>query len=341
MKPRTQHLRDALSRRILVLDGAMGTAIQDQNLTAADFGGPDLEGCNENLVLTRPDVIREIHEAYLEAGCDIVETNTFGGTPLVLDEYGLGRTRLRASTCAAAQHRARSGRRVLHARKAALRRRLDGPHDQSHLRHRRHHLRGASARTSTSRPRALSRAARTTSARDLPGHAQRQSRAACDRTTFRRNGRAAFPSPSPARSSRWERCSPARSVEALLRLARASGPALHRPELRHRPRVHDGPHPLARRKLSPFPVACVPNAGLPDENGCYLETPEMVARVLERFVTNGWVNLLGGCCGTHAGHIRALAELARRHEAARARTARALLRSPASTTSRSPTRCGP
>src|SRR5688572_28580005 len=87
---RTRLLLEALEQRILVLDGAMGTSIQDRDLTAADFGGPDLEGCNENLVLTRPDIIREIHEGYLEAGCDIVETNTFGGTPLVLDEYALG-----------------------------------------------------------------------------------------------------------------------------------------------------------------------------------------------------------------------------------------------------------
>ncbi len=90
MPSRSQTLKHALAERILVLDGAMGTAIQNQHLTAADFGGPDYEGCNEYLVITRPDVIQGIHEDYLEAGADIVETNTFGGTPLVLDEYGLG-----------------------------------------------------------------------------------------------------------------------------------------------------------------------------------------------------------------------------------------------------------
>src|SRR5687768_15812337 len=83
-------LISALDSRILVLDGAMGTAIQARDRGAEDFGGPDLEGCNENLVLTRPDVIAAIHEDYLKAGCDILETNTFGATPLVLDEYGLG-----------------------------------------------------------------------------------------------------------------------------------------------------------------------------------------------------------------------------------------------------------
>ncbi|MCW5964726.1 MAG: homocysteine S-methyltransferase family protein, partial [Bryobacterales bacterium] len=82
-------LFDQLKQKILVIDGAMGTMIQERNLGPDDFGGADLEGCNENLVLTRPDVVEEIHLAYLRAGADIVETNTFGATPLVLAEYAL------------------------------------------------------------------------------------------------------------------------------------------------------------------------------------------------------------------------------------------------------------
>src|SRR5271165_925308 len=82
-------LRELLSERILVLDGAMGTMLQQRNLTAEDFGGAALEGCNENLVRTRPDVVLDIHRKYFEAGADIVETDSFGGTPLVLAEYGL------------------------------------------------------------------------------------------------------------------------------------------------------------------------------------------------------------------------------------------------------------
>src|SRR5947209_15339617 len=82
-------LRELLAERILVLDGAMGTMLQQRNLTPADFGGPALEGCNENLVRTRPDVVLDIHRKYYEAGSDIVETDTFGGTPIVLAEYGL------------------------------------------------------------------------------------------------------------------------------------------------------------------------------------------------------------------------------------------------------------
>ncbi|HWN81438.1 MAG TPA: homocysteine S-methyltransferase family protein, partial [Candidatus Udaeobacter sp.] len=86
---RTRQLEAALAERILVLDGAMGTAIQARHLTADDFGGPELEGCNEVLVVSRPDVILDIHRGYLAAGADILETDTFGGTPLVLAEYGL------------------------------------------------------------------------------------------------------------------------------------------------------------------------------------------------------------------------------------------------------------
>src|SRR5271170_5492619 len=89
LKESEKALRELLTQRILVLDGAMGTMLQQCNLTAADFGGPALEGCNENLVKTRPDVVLGIHRKYFAAGSDIVETNSFGSTPLVLAEYGL------------------------------------------------------------------------------------------------------------------------------------------------------------------------------------------------------------------------------------------------------------
>jgi len=80
----------ALSRRVLVYDGAMGTNIQRHNLSAEDFGGKALEGCNDHLVLTRPDVIQAIHESFLAVGCDVVETCTFQSTPRRLHEWGLG-----------------------------------------------------------------------------------------------------------------------------------------------------------------------------------------------------------------------------------------------------------
>ncbi|HYV66726.1 MAG TPA: homocysteine S-methyltransferase family protein, partial [Myxococcales bacterium] len=82
-------LRQALLDRILVLDGAMGTMLQAANLSAADFGGPQYEGCNEHLNLTRPDVVASVHRAYRQAGADLICTNTFGCAPYVLGEYGL------------------------------------------------------------------------------------------------------------------------------------------------------------------------------------------------------------------------------------------------------------
>src|SRR5919205_4623171 len=81
---------DELNRRVLVYDGAMGTNIQRYQLTAADFGGAALEGCNDHLVLTRPDVIQAIHESFLAVGCDVVETCTFQSTPRRLEEWGIG-----------------------------------------------------------------------------------------------------------------------------------------------------------------------------------------------------------------------------------------------------------
>src|SRR3954468_17945354 len=93
---------DELNRRVLVYDGAMGTNIQRYNLSADDFGGKALEGCNDHLVLTRPDVIREIHESFLEVGCDVVETCTFQSTPRRLHEWGLG-DRVRDINVGAAQ----------------------------------------------------------------------------------------------------------------------------------------------------------------------------------------------------------------------------------------------
>src|ERR1700686_2174394 len=93
---------DELSRRVLIYDGAMGTNIQRYNLSAEDFGGKALEGCNDNLVLTRPGVIQAIHESFLEVGCDVVETCTFQSTPRRLHEWGLG-DKVRDINVAAAQ----------------------------------------------------------------------------------------------------------------------------------------------------------------------------------------------------------------------------------------------
>ena len=97
----SSRLGRALQERILVLDGAMGTMLQAANLTAEDFGGPALEGCNEHLNLTRPDVVRAVHRAYVDAGADCISTNTFGCAPYVLAEYGLAERAWEISRAAA------------------------------------------------------------------------------------------------------------------------------------------------------------------------------------------------------------------------------------------------
>ena len=89
-KERIEKLKSLLQSSIVVIDGAMGTSIQNLELSEENFGGQQYEGCNEYLNLINPDYIRGIHRTYIEAGADIIETNSFGSTPLVLSEYGLG-----------------------------------------------------------------------------------------------------------------------------------------------------------------------------------------------------------------------------------------------------------
>ncbi len=303
---RTQILKQALAERILVLDGATGTAIQDKNLTAKDFGGPDLEGCNENLVLTRPDVISSIHEAYLKAGCDIVETNTFGATPLVLDEYGLG-----------------SKAHEINVQAARL-------------------ASAAAARFSTpEKPRFVAGAiGPTTKAISVTGgitFEALQENFYAQAKGLQEGGIDYF---------LIETCQDTRNIKACLlaleQLSRDTGEQIPvavsgtiepmgtmlagqsvealMAALSHLDLLYIGlncatgpefmtDHIRSLSQLSRFRVSCVPNAGLPDENGCYLETPDMVAKVLSRFVDHGWLNVVGGCCGTTAGHIHALAKL--------------------------------
>src|SRR3972149_4531143 len=80
---------EILKEKIIVFDGATGTHLQGQHLTPEDFGGEHLNGCNEHLVLSKPSAVENGHNDYLEAGCDVIETNSFGSTPVVLSEYGL------------------------------------------------------------------------------------------------------------------------------------------------------------------------------------------------------------------------------------------------------------
>jgi len=80
---------ETLKERIVVFDGAMGTSLQMQNLTLDDFGGLRFEGCNEHLLITRPDAVENVHTAFLDVGCDVIETNSFNGTPVDFAEYDM------------------------------------------------------------------------------------------------------------------------------------------------------------------------------------------------------------------------------------------------------------
>ncbi len=284
----------------------MGTAIQDRNLTAEDFGGTHYEGCNEYLVLTRPELIEEIHSDYLRAGCDIIETNTFGGTPLVLDEFSLG-SKAREINLAAAQI----------ARKAALK--FSTPAKPRFVAGSIGPTTKAISVTGGVTFERLVDEFRVQASALIEGGVDYLLLETCQDT---RNVKAALLGCDQAMVEQKRRLPVAisatiepmgtmlagQSIEALLAsvahhellylgLNCATGPEF----------MTDFIRSLAAS--SPFPVACVPNAGLPDENGCYLESPAMVARVVSRFVDKNWVGLVGGCCGTTPGHIAALAEL--------------------------------
>ncbi|HKY03515.1 MAG TPA: homocysteine S-methyltransferase family protein, partial [Blastocatellia bacterium] len=302
---RTELLNEALRERILVLDGATGTAIQERNLSAEDFGGPHLEGCNENLVLTRPDVVLDIHRGYLEAGADIIETNTFGGTSIVLAEYGLAQS----------VH-------VINETAARL-------------------ARQAAREFASNRPRFVAGSmGPTTKAISVTGgvtfaelvetfHDQAAGLVAggvdiliLETVQDTRNVKAGLigiwrlfeeiGASVPVMVSGTIEASGTmlggQSVEAF------STSLMHAPLLSIGLNCATGPefmtdHIRSLAELSETRVSCVPNAGLPNEEGCYLETPESLSSTLDRFVEHGWLNLVGGCCGTTPRHIRALAEM--------------------------------
>src|ERR1043165_6886570 len=80
---------DLLKEKIIVFDGAMGVSLQGMNLSIADWGGPQFVNCSENLLYTRPDAVEKVHTSFLDIGCDVIETNSFGGSEVVLTEFGI------------------------------------------------------------------------------------------------------------------------------------------------------------------------------------------------------------------------------------------------------------
>src|SRR6266851_4189761 len=300
-------LRELLRERILVLDGAMGTMIQERNLSAADFGGPALEGCNEHLVFSKPEVILDIHRKYLEAGADVIETDTFGGTPIVLAEYQLEKQAY-----------------ALNRKAAEL-------------------ARSAADEFSTpSKPRFVAGAmGPTTKAITVTGGATFSGL----QDAFFEQARGLIDGGVDVLL--LETCQDTRNIKAgalaVQRLARELGVQIplmisvtiepmgtmlagqdiealwasldHLDLLSLGLNCATGPefmtdHLRTLQSLTRRYVSCYPNAGLPNEEGKYHETPTSLAEQLERFAQHGWLNLVGGCCGTTEKHIRAIAEMA-------------------------------
>jgi 5-methyltetrahydrofolate--homocysteine methyltransferase len=299
-------LRELLAQRILVLDGAMGTMLQQCDLTAADFGGPALEGCNENLARTRPDVVLDIHRKYFEAGSDIVETNSFGGAPIVLAEYGLA-----------------SDAHELNRRAAELARQAA---DEFSTPGKPRFVAGSVGPTT----KAITvtggvtfeelREAYYVQAKGLvEGGVDLLLVETCQDT---RNIKAAILAIQKISKETGAEVPFIVSVtiEAMGTMLAGQTVEAMWASLRHA-------HPLAFgmncatgpefmtdhiRTLSQLTgefVSCYPNAGLPDEEGKYLETPTTLAAQLEKFVNHGWLNFIGGCCGTTEKHIRAIAQM--------------------------------
>ncbi len=301
-------LKAALTQRIMVLDGAMGTAIQSFSLDPDDFGGAEYEGCNEHLVVTRPDVIESIHLGHLEAGADIIETDTFGATPVVLAEYNL----------------AHEARRL--NREASI-----------------IALKAANAASTPEKPRFVAGSmGPTTKTISVTGgitfeeladsyHVQAAGliEGGVDVLLLETgqdtlNIKAGLEGIDRAFAELSQEVPVAvqGTVEPMGTLLAGQDVEALYVSLAHRDLLWIGlncatgpqfmtDHIRTLAGLSRFPVASVPNAGMPDEDGRYNETPEAMVETLGRFVDSGWVNLLGGCCGTVNDHIRLLASMAK------------------------------
>ena len=313
-----------LKQRIAIIDGAMGTMIQRYKLGEADFRGErfaahakDLKGNNDLLVLTRPDVIREVHAAYLEAAADIIETNTFGATSIAQEDYGLAHVAREMNVAAA---------RI--AREA-----VDAASTPEWPRYVAGAI-GPTPPTASISPDVNDPGARNVSFDELRAAYREQAEGllegGCDlflvETVFDTlNAKAAIFALDELMEDTGERLPviisgtvtdasgrilSGQTVGAFwhsVRHARplavglncALGAALMRPYIEELAKVADDTF-----------ISCYPNAGLPNpmsETG-FDETPEVTGGLMEDFARSGFLNLAGGCCGTTPEHIAAIAQ---------------------------------
>jgi 5-methyltetrahydrofolate--homocysteine methyltransferase len=322
MMTTAERLHALLETRILLLDGAMGTMIQRRRLTEGDFRGErfsshprELKGNGDLLVLTRPDVIGDIHRAYLEAGADIIETNTFSSTAIAQADYGLE---------ALAYELNLEGARVA---KAAANEWSEKTPDRPRF------VAGAMGptnRTLSISPDVNNPALRAVSFDQMRDAYRDQARGLIDggvdllliETIFDTlNAKAAVAAIldifdereatlplmiSATITDRSGRTLSGQTLDAFYVSIRHANPfsvglncALGAEQMR--PYLAD----LAR--IAECYVTCYPNAGLPNAFGEYDELPPDTARLLRDFAQSGFVNILGGCCGTTPDHIRAVA----------------------------------
>ncbi|WII35439.1 methionine synthase [Paenibacillus thiaminolyticus] len=298
-------LEERLQERILILDGAMGTMIQQADLSPEDFGGEHLDGCNEMLVLTRPDVISRIHEQYLEAGADILETNTFGATSIVLAEYDL-QEQARELNLAAAKLAVEAAKKFSAP---------DWPR----------YVAGAMGPTT----KTLSVTGGVTFDQLVDSYYEQALaliEAGVDALLLETsqdtlNVKAGSIAIQRAMETTGQKLPlmisgtiepmgttlAGQNIESFyislehlnpvsIGLNCATGPEFMRDHLR------------SLSAISRAAISCYPNAGLPDENGHYHESPESLARKIATFAEQGWLNIAGGCCGTTPEHIRVLKE---------------------------------
>ncbi|MFM9326753.1 methionine synthase [Paenibacillus mesotrionivorans] len=307
MKPT---LEAQLKKKIMILDGAMGTMIQQEDLTAADFGGEDLEGCNEYLCVTRPDVISKIHDAYFEAGADIIETNSFGSTSVVLAEYGL-EARARELNLEAARLAVQSAKKYTTAEQPRYVAGALGPTTKTLS------VTGGvtfDQLTDSYYEQALALIEGGVDALLLETSQDTLNVKAGSigvRRAMEDLG-LTLPIMISGTIEPMGTTLAGQSIESFyislehlkpvsVGLNCATGPEFMRDHIR------------TLSQIASCSVSCYPNAGLPDENGQYHETPDTLAKKMAGFAEQGWINIAGGCCGTTPAHIKAMAELLARY----------------------------
>ena len=318
-------IKELIQDRILLLDGAMGTMIQTYKLSEEDFRGEEfknspknLKGCNDLLVLTRPRVIGEIHDAYLEAGADIIETNSFNSNRISMADYGLENEVYRMNVAAAKL-----------ASESAKKYTLKTPGKPRFVAG----SVGPTNRTASLSPDVQDPAFRAVTFDDLYTAYKEQASGLMDggadllivETIFDTlNAKAALISIFDLfEETRIVRCPVIASVTIVDKSGRTlSGQTLEAflNSILHFDLFAVGlncamgakdlrPYLEELSQKAPFPVIVYPNAGLPNQFGDYDESPATMSEFIADFIQNGFVNLIGGCCGTTPAHISKFSEL--------------------------------